>query len=780
MSEPRDSDANGRPDAGSSPRPESDVDRRAVGRSARRTDARAKVRGEARYPTDLEPPDVLHAGVLRSQQPHARLTEVRTGEAAAMDDVAAVVAREDLPGGFDDRVRHYGDAVVAVAAETREAVEAALSAIEYDTEPLASVHDPRESVGADAPLIHDDPAFGQPERHPRRVENPAYEQNVADYHRRTVGDVEAGLQEADHVHEATYRTPRVNHCNLDRHCCLAEWEGDTLRLTETVGSPPSAERKLEALFDDCEVAVEHPPHAGSSFGGRSLPKLTLEPVAAKLARETGRPVRLAFDREEEFTAAESRHATYVELTAGATEEGDLTTLTVDVVADTGAYPNGVGHIVLSAFEHRPLDVYRLANYRYEGVASYTNNPPAGEYRGIGVTQLTWALDSHLDELARQAGFDPVAFRRDNWVAEGHERPHTGAPVTSCGLRECLERGRETFAELRSGQDDDHPTHTDDDHPTHTDDAVVTGWGVGVGGQSTTPASKHNVDHTEARVVLSPDGELVVRTGGIDVGQGAETALAQIAAEASGVPMERIRIEGYAHDDGVDDKYGSVANRTTYLMGRAVAEAAAELAGELCDRAAAELDAAAADLAVATGRVEGPDGRSVPAADLLEEPVETTSRVETDSGPIGYGVHFAEVQVDTGTGATDVTAYVAAQDVGFAINPTLVECQLEGAVEHGVEFATLSEVELTSGIPANANLADYPVSSPHEMPDRLACEIVESEEASGPFGAKGVGTPSMPPVAPAITNAIRDAVGERFTETPVRDEDVFLALRGEDR
>lgn len=708
---------------------------------------------------------MLHAGVLRSRQAHARITSVATGAAASMDDVAAVLTREELPGGFDDRVRHYGDAIAAVAAESEAAVEAALAALEYETEPLASVHDPRESVRDDAPLVHEAPEFGQPERHPRTVDNPGYVRNVDDYHSLEVGDVDAGLRAADHVHGASYRTPRTNHCNLDRHCCLAEWDGDTLRLTETVGSPTSAARKLEALFGDCEVEVSQPPHSGSSFGGRSLPKLTLEPVAAALARAAGRPVRLAFDREEEFTAAESRHATYVDVTAGATADGDLTTLAIDVVADTGAYPNGVGHIVLAAFEHRPLDVYRLDDYRYEGVSAFTNNLPAGEYRGIGVTQLTWALDSHLDELARRAGFDPVDFRRRNWVEEGDERPHTGAPVTSCGLRECLARGRETFEGLRTDPDDD---------------AVVTGWGVGVGGQSTTPASKHNTDHTEARLVLSPEGSLVVETGSIDLGQGSETVLGQMAADRSGMPLEWVRVEGYAPGDDVDDKYGSVANRTTYLMGRAVTEAAADLGAAVRERAAAGWDVPAEDLLVADGRVAGPDGRSVPVADLLEEPLEATSRVETSAGPIGYGVHFAAVQVDTETGATDVTAYVAAQDVGFAINPSLVEGQLEGAVQHGIEFATLSAVELTNGVPANATLADYPVSSPHEMPDRLACEIVESNEASGPFGAKGVGTPSMPPVAPAVTNAIRDAVGQRFTEAPVRDEDVFLGLREGDR
>lgn len=739
-------------------------DEHAVGTSTRRKDARAKVRGRARYATDVDHPDALVAGVLRSQVPHAAIAGLDTGAAEAMVDVAAVLPRWDLPGGFDDRVRHYGDAVAAVAAETPEAVDAALDAIEYDLDPLESVHDPRESVRADAPVVQDDPAFGQPDRHPLRVDDPDYVRNVDDYHALELGDPEAAFAAADHVHEASYRTPRVTHCNLDRHCAVAEWRGDTLRVTATLGNRGHAEETLERLFGDCDVEIERPPTAGSSFGGRSLTKLTLEPVAAALARATDRPVRLEFDRETEFSAAESRHATHLDLKAGATDDGRLTALAVDAVADTGPYPNGVGHVVLSACRGRPLDTYAVDNYRFEGVSAFTNNPPAGEYRGIGVTQITWALESHLDELARRAGFDPLEFRRRNWVAEGDDRPHADAPVSSCGLSECLDRGRARFEALRTG-------------PDSGDGDTVYGRGVAAGGQITTPAAGKNDDYAEARLTLSSDGSLVVRTGAIDVGQGAATALAQIAAEATGITLDRVTVEGYDPDDAVDDKYGSIANRTTYLIGAAIRDGADGLGERLRARAVDRLDAPADDLTVRDDRIEASDGTGVAVEALVDDAVVATGRAETDTAPLSYGVHFAEVAVDTGTGAVDVTAYVGAQDVGYAINPTLVEGQIEGAVQHGIEFALTSEMRLERGVPTNATLAEYPVSSPAEMPDRLACEMIESAEESGPYGAKGVGTPSITPVAPAITNAVRDAVGERFTAAPVRDEDVLFALDG---
>jgi len=735
-----------------------------VGRRERRPDARPKVDGTARYGTDLTRDDALHAAVVRSQHPHARIEAVETAAAEAIDGVVTVLTRPDLPGGFDDQVRHYGDVVAAVAAETPEAAEQGVDAITADLEPLSAVHDPRESVREGASVVQSNPEFGQPDRHPVSADNPEYVQNVEDYHSLSVGDAGTALADADHVHEASYRTPRVTHCNLDRHCCLAEWRDGTLRLTETIGNRGHAEATLERLFGDCDVEIEQPPHSGSSFGGRSLAKLTLEPVAGALARETDRPVRLAFDREAEFTAGDSRHVTYIDITAGATDDGRLSGLTVDVVADTGPYPNGVGHIVLSACRDRPLDLYQVDNYRYEGVSVFTNNPPAGEYRGIGVTQITWALESHLDELARQAGFDPVAFRRQNWVEEGYERP-TAGPVTSCGLQECLERGQVAMDDLTA------------DGPA---DSRVIGRGVAAGGQITTPAVGKNDDYAETRLTLSPDGTLAVQTGSIDVGQGSTTVLGQIAAEATGVPIERVFVAGYDPDDPVDDKYGSIANRTTYLIGGAITRAAEKLRTALRDRAAQHFDTSVEEVTIDGTSVETTDGRSITVEELLTEPLSVTGRLEVTSAPIGYGVHFAEVAVDTETGAVDVQSYVAAQDVGFAINPTLVEGQLEGAVQHGIEFALLSELRAPGGIPENASLAEYPVSSPAEMPAELRCEIIESSESSGPYGAKGVGTPSQPPVAPAITNAIRDAVGERFTEAPVRDEDVFFALREADR
>lgn len=742
--------------------------RTGVGTSVRRVDVAGKLDGTAAYESDLEREELLYGAVLRTTVPHATVRAVETDAAAAIEGVACVVGRNQLLGRFDDRVRHHGDVLAAVAATDRRTAVRALDSVRVDLDPLEGVFDPRESVRADAPRIHpNNPDLKQHRRHEFTVENDAYVRNLDDYHRYAHGDVERGFADAAVVHEAEYETPRVHHCNLQSHCCLAEWRGDTLHLVETVGNMEETREEVAAVLDvgTDRVVVEPPPTAGSSFGGRSLPKRTLEPVAATLAAETGRPVQLRFGRREEFTAAETRHATDVTVRMGLSAAGDITALSVDLVADTGAYPNGVGHIVLSNARDRPLDLYRIPNYRFEGVSAFTNNPVAGEYRGIGVTQMTAILESHLDELVRRAGLDPLTVRRRNFVDVGYTPPTRTTPIRSCGVLECLERGRERFETLRDGDDDG---DGDGDDPT-----VRRGWGVAAGTHTTGVGGR--IDHSEVDLRLTSSGRISALTGAVDLGQGAQTVLAQIVAEETGLPAERVDVRRVPTDDSLDDPLGSVASRTTYAIGAATADAAARLATELRRRAAARLDVDESAVDLADGVAHGPDG-SVPIEVVASDGLSVTGRSETTDAPPAYGVHFAEVAADVETGVVAVTTFVPAQDVGFAINPAAVEGQLEGAVAHGLEFALYAELRLEEGVPTNPTLADYSVVSTAEMPRRLEPVLVEAAEASGPYGAKGVGTPSLPPVAPAVLNALRDCLGVRFTSFPVTPEMVVEALR----
>ena len=741
-----------------------------IGDNVSRVDGVEKVTGTARYGPDLTRSDLLYAATLRSDEPHGTLVDVNSDAAANLDGVVCVLSRSQLMGQFDDRIRYCGDIIAAVAATDLQTAREAVALIEYSIEPTESVHDPTDAVKKSAPVVHRDgtPLREYSRRHEFTVENEAYRTNVDDYHQLEIGDVDEGFADADLVHTGTYTTPRVCHCNLATHCVTAAWTGETLTLTETIASVGHG-RKLLSEFLEMEatnIRIETPPTASSSFGGRSLPKLSLEPVAASLARETGRPIKLQFDRREEFVATSTRHHTQYSITTGVTDDGELTAMEIDAVTDTGAYPNGVGHIVLTNSQNRPLDLYTIPNYRYEGVSVLTNNPPAGEYRGIGSTQLMFALESHMDELSRKLDCNPSVFRLENAVSEGDKRPHTGVPIESCGLVECMERSETIFDDLCVATSD---------RPNR-----VIGHGIAAG-THTTAAGARTQDSTEVRIVLTRDGTVTLESTALDLGQGAETVLSQIIADVVGVALTDITVETVASDAGLEDELGSVASRTTYLIGAAVRDASRSLTEQLCSLAASVFDVSPEVIEIEDGCVEVSETETHSVGALLSLAGESKLVVEgvASSGlnPPSYGVHRAEVAVDTETGHIDLLTYIAAQDVGFAINPKLVEGQIEGAIQHGTEFALYAELQLDDGMPINPTLTEYPVISPLDMPDTIACELIESNEETGPYGAKGVGTPVMTPIAPAILNAVRDATGVRFGDPPVTSEVVYNELHG---
>ena len=730
-----------------------------IGTNSPRVDSSDKLRGEAKYISDYDDEELLYGAVVRSNRPSATIERVDTTKAEAISEVVCALSRTDLLGDFDSSIRHYGDVIGAVAATDRETALEAARAVDFELDQRESVFDPRDAVSSDAPEIHADEPIGlNHTSHEFTVENDDFEKNVDDYHYYETGDVTKAFARSEVVLEETYRTPRVNHCNLETHCCIAEWDGDTLFLTDSTPSGHLDDKLAEFLgVSPANVHVRWPEANSSSFGGQVLPKLTLEPVAATLARRTGHPVKLWFDREEDFVATDTRHPVYYEIRMGISESGELLGLDMQIFADTGAYPNGIGHVVLANNQNRVLDIYDVPNYRFEGMSVYTNNVVAGEYRGIGSTQLGYALEAHVDEICRVADVDPVEFRRKNFVSEGDIPPNRETPISSCGVVDCLERGFDEFEKTKRGP--------------AVEPRKLYGWGF-ASATHTTGSVREGYDVETVRITLSKAGTAEVSALAIDSGQGSDTVLTQIVSEETGLPAEQITIATVDSDDDIESGIGTVASRGTWIIGGATKETANELLTELETRTESSIERIEDDTAVLA------NGQRLPLDRLFrpdEEEIEVQGQMRSNLRPPSYGVHFAEVEVDRDTGRVDVLTYVAAQDVGHAINPALVEGQIEGAVLHGLESVLYSELRLDRGNPRNANLSDYPVISPWEMPATVVCELIEAEEASGPYGAKGVGTPAMAPIAPAVANALRDATGTRFTDLPIDMETVLRAI-----
>jgi len=742
-----------------------------VGKSVKRIDSLEKVTGKAIYGTDLKNEGMVFGAVVRSDVPHGQIISVDTETAMSIDGVIAVVSRQELLGKFDNRIRFCGDVIAAVAAKDISTAKRAAREVAYEIEPLNPVFEASEAVRETAPRLHKNNVdIGQHiDGHHFEVENEAWVQNIDDYHKFSLGNFEKAYQEAEYTLEETYTSPRVTHCNLDTHCTVARWEEEKLVLTEMLASPEAGKKEL-AHFMQMEpknVEIRMPPTGSSNFGGRSLRKLTLEPIAATLAKLTEAPVKLWWGRDEEFIAAETRHKTEYEIQMGISADGKIEAVKTEVMTDTGAYPNGIGHIVLWMAMNRLLDLYKIPNYEYEGVSTFTNNVPAGEYRGIGSTQFWFAMDSHMDELARKAEIDPLTFRQQNLVKDKYKNEATGTINDGTGAQECLKRGQERLDEV------------------YNIDTTDTSYLYGVGLSLAVHPTAGNIGETEGATDVSEveltvfeNGRVHAKTGAVEQGQGSDTVIAQIISEETGIPTHLIDVERFPTSDSLTDEYGSIASRTTYVVGGAAFEAGQNLAKKLKEYAAKTVDTDVKNVRIDDDIIRWPGG-SMPTEQLLrsiEEPINIVGRHETGKQPPSYGAHFAVVKIDPETGKIDIQTYVAAQDVGYAINPTGVEGQLEGAVLHGTEFVLFSGLDLHNGSLQNANFTEYATVPAPKMPAQLETEIVESNETAGPYGAKGVGTPCLPPVAPAILNAIRDATGHRFTEPPVTSEALHEVLQ----
>ncbi|HJM42166.1 MAG TPA: molybdopterin cofactor-binding domain-containing protein [Nitrospinota bacterium] len=742
-------------------------------------DGLQKVTGAAKYADDFYLPGMLYGKVLRSPHAHARIVRVNADRALALSGVRAVVFGRDTPGikygtipdeyGLAiDKVRFIGDEVAAVAAVDEETAEAALAHIDVEYEVLPAVQDPVKAMREGAPVIHE-------------PNDDIYDaaRNISLRTHLTYGDVEKGFAEADHVFEHSFETQLVNHAAIEPHATVAEYDPvGKITVWSSCQAPflirSNMAKTLQMPLTRVRVIK---PKVGGAFGGKRE-MMANDFCSAFLAMKTGRPVKVTYTREEVFSTTRQRHPTKITLKTGVTNDGRLVAKDCTMIMENGAY-NGRGPDILASCPNYITVLYRTPNIHFDGYLVYTNNPPGSAFRGFGSPQMRFADDSQMDIIATEIGMDPVELRRINVREEGDVTPNK-AIITSCGLRECLEKASEaTDFQRQWGK-------------------LPFGHGIGLACGHHTCGFKSLLPHdsSAATVKLNDDGTANVLTGASDVGQGSDSVLAMIAAEELGIPYHRIEMTT-ADTEVTPMDLGSYASRVTFIAGNAVKRAAADAKEQLLDAAADLLEAAREDIVIENGtvRVGSAPERSATVEEVIRHnflhvagvPIvgrgaynPPTDRINRETGvgnpslAYSFGAQVAEVKVDLESGRVKVVRMTSAIDCGVALNPTAVEGQVDGSVSGGIGQALMEGFDTKGGLMLNPSLLEYRLPQVSDMPE-METHIVETREEEGPFGAKGVSEFIQIPTAAAIANAVYDAVGVRIHDLPITPDKVLAVL-----
>ncbi len=754
-----------------------------VGTRARRLDADDKVTGRARYATDLRLPGMLVGKIVRSDRPHARIVRIDTAAAEALPGVEAVATAADAAGRFGeivkdqtvfavDRVRYVGEPVAAVAAEGEGVADLAMRLIEVEYEDLPAVLDPVEALAPDAPLVHDDvAALAGPDALIRWG-------NVCSQVVLERGDVADAFARADRVVEGTYAAHSVHQTPMEPRAAVAEVDArGRLTVHASTQHPFGVRHQLhEGLglpYADIRVVTET---VGGGFGAKL--EANVEMYAAVLARKTGRPVRLVNSREEDLASGNPRHPMTIHLRSAVAADGTILGREAKTVMDAGAYAIG-SPLLAGVAAMLAVGPYRIPHLKVEVLAVHTNKMPFGAFRGPTGPQTVFAVESHTDAIARALGMDRLDLRLKNAFDEG-DTGHSGQRLEGVGLKETITRaaeaigwgaaGRPSAPGLRRGK------------------GLACAWWLTTAGAS------------GCGVQMNEDGSVVVQTGAAETGTGAVmVGVAQVVAEELGVGPEQVRLV-WGDTDATPLDAGAQGSRTLFNAGNAARRAAREVRDELLRRAAALLEAAEADLEVRDGtvRVRGVPDRGVTYADLMGGQMWASGPVlgrgsflaeatpyapESFKGSVfpyfnapSFHCHAAEVEVDPETGRTRVVDFVVAQDVGFAVNPTYVEGQMQGGAVQGIGYALTEELVIEDGRLLNPNLALYKLPTTLEAPS-VRTIIVEHPAAAGPHGAKGVGEPPVVVSPAAVAAALADAIGVPIRTTPFTPERVLRAIRG---
>jgi CO/xanthine dehydrogenase Mo-binding subunit len=743
-----------------------------------RADGLAKVTGQARYAADLALPGLLHAAFRYAGRPSARITRIDTARAREHPGVYAVIIQADLPlarygMSVRDRtlfahevVRFDGEVIAAVAAESPEAAREAAALIEVGYEDLEPVLDPEAALSPESRLVHESW---------ESYEGPGLSRGGNDCGYVTIekGDVGAGLAAAEEVITERYTCDMAHAVPIEPHVVVADWQGDAVTIWSTTQVPFIARAGVAETLGIPESKVRViVPHLGGGFGGKC--DFHFEAHLAALSQAAGRPVRLVLSREEEFTATDKiRHPMVIELTTGITRDGTITARRARLILDTGAYASD-SPVLAEVATMMAAGPYRIANLFIEAHTAYTNKTPCGSVRAPTGPEACWAVESHTDTLAGRAGLDPVEFRRRNLMADGDIGP-TGQLMEAVGARECLEKAAEIIGwgtALPPGE----------------------GAGVACGWWFSMPSP------SGAYVKLNADGTATIVTGAQENGSGAVMGLALLAAGELGIDPAQVSFVAQDTHAGPWDG-GSAGSQTTFNNGRAVLAAAGEIRQRLLERAAAELEAAPADLELTGGvvQVRGDPQASVPIARLAAAAQEDGELLIARGAPtppsmpgnfggscVGRLVFPAfaaptffcqavRARVDAETGLVRVTEVVAAHDFGRVLNPAGAEGQVDGGVANGIGLALTEGTVFRGWRQGNPDLLDYKLLTAADAPKVTIAFIDAPAAEGGPFGSKGVGEPPLVPTAGAVANAISAATGVRLHQLPMTPSRVWAAL-----
>lgn len=763
-----------------------------VGTSVKKVDGVRKVTGYTKYTDDMKMSKMLYAKAKRSPLPHAKIVSIDTTKAEALEGVKAIITGEDVKTKVGlyledktflavEKVRYVGEAVAAVAAETEEIAKEACELIEVEYEELPGVFGIKDALAPDAALVHED--LGNYKH--GSIFFPKAGTNIANHYKIKKGDVEKGFAQADFIFENEYYVPHIQHSPIETHCTIAQAEPDgKINVWAGCQSPYAVRKALsEALHLPLHKIRVVSPQVGGGFGGKA--GTTLEGLVIPLAQRCmGRPVKLTYTREEEFIASFVRQGLLGKIKTGVTKDGKIVAEEIEYLWDGGAYTEYGVNIARSG-GYSSAGPYDVPNVKADSLVVYTNHPVGGPYRGFGMSEIHFCIEQNMDAVAAELGMDAAEFRRINCLKDGGHNV-TGQEVHNVGLLECIDAVTKDMK-------------WEEKINTEIKDNKIRGKGISLAFKA--PSMPNNVPSSSI-IRFNEDGTAHLSVTAMDIGQGSDTVLTQIAAEVLQVPTEKILMTT-GDTENTPYEWQTVASRITYCAGNAVYRAAEDAKNQFIELGAKGLGLSPEEVELKNEAVVSksdpeknmplnslsmgltmPDGSGIHGPIIgrgafippdVKDTDPETGQGEKPTAFWTYGAQVTEVEIDIETGAIKVPRLSAAFDVGKVINPQLCEAQIEGGVVQGLGSVLWEEMVIEKGVVKNPSYVDYKIPTSVDTPEMMI-NLVEKAEPTGPFGARGVAEPAMVAAAPSVANAVFDALGVRIETMPLTQERILNAVK----